>query len=530
MLSTREDTDCVLVVGGGIAGLATALHLAPMPVVLLAAAPLGTGASTPWAQGGIAAALGLDDVPESHARDTCEAGAGLSDPAVARRFAEAAPGCIEWLLRKGVPFDRAPNGTLALGLEAAHSCQRIVHAHGDGTGRAVLDALIRAVRATPSVMVLERVCVLDLAVEDEAVVGVICSKLGPEDKGTFLLAGRGAVLATGGVGGLYARTTNPLGAVGSGLALAARAGAVLRDLEFVQFHPTAIATGADPMPLATEALRGAGAVLVNEQGERFLAHVPGRELAPRDIVARTIFAEVARPGGQVFLDARHALGGHFADRFPGVAALCRNAGIDPAREPIPVCPAAHFHMGGIKVDGRGRSTVPGLWACGEVASTGLHGANRLASNSLLEALAFARWIADDISGGMAGPPTTTRSASPPPSRTVPARAVPVTASLRTLMDRCVGVIRDDTGLREAVSVLTHAHLARHSRARDRALANLLVATAALARQESRGAHCRSDHPSMTAATHSETTLESALELASSIADIDAEQDGWQEVA
>src|SRR3954471_20262604 len=401
MLSTREDTDRVLIVGGGIAGLATALHLAPMPVVLLAAAPLGTGASTPWAQGGIAAALGLDDQPESHARDTCEAGAGLSDPAVARRVAEAAPGCIEWLLRKGVPFDRAPDGALALGLEAAHSCQRIVHAHGDGTGRAVLDALIRAVRATPSVTVLENVRVLDLAVESGAVVGVICSKLGREDEGTILLAGRAVVLATGGLGGLYARTTNPLGAVGSGLALAARAGAVLRDLEFVQFHPTAIAVGTDPMPLATEALRGAGAVLVDQHGERFLADVPGRELAPRDVVARAIFAVLARPGGRVFLDARGALGARFPERFPGVAALCRSAGIDPAREPIPVCPAAHYHMGGIRVDEHGRTSVTGLWACGEVAATGLHGANRLASNSLVEALAFARWTADDLTGRMA---------------------------------------------------------------------------------------------------------------------------------
>jgi aspartate oxidase len=313
--------------------------------------------------------------------------------------------------------------------------------------------------------------------------------------------------------------------------LAARAGALLRDLEFVQFHPTAIATGADPMPLATEALRGAGAVLVNEQGERFLADVPGRELAPRDMVARAIFAEVARPGGRVFLDARDALGSAFATRFPGVAALCRSAGIDPAQEPIPVCPAAHYHMGGIKVDGRGRSTVPGLWACGEVASTGLHGANRLASSSLLEALAYARWLADDIAGAPTHARPLTRSERPPTLMgSVGAEAVLRTASLRALMDRCVGVVRDETGLREAVSGMLQAQMGPRSAESDRALVGLLIATAAFARQESRGAHSRSDYPSMTAATHSETTLESALELASSIAGIDTEQDSWQEVA
>ena len=205
------------------------------------------------------------------------------------------------------------------------------------------------------------------------------------------------VLATGGIGGLYAHTTNPLSAQGGGLALAARAGAVLRDLEFVQFHPTAIAAGLDPMPLATEALRGEGAVLVNGRGERFMEDIPEAELAPRDVVARAIFAQICA-GERIFLDTRHVLGERIARTFPGVTALCRAAGLDPVREPIPVRPAAHYHMGGIKVDDHGRSSVEGLWACGEVASTGLHGANRLASNSLLEALAYAAWIAEDIKG------------------------------------------------------------------------------------------------------------------------------------
>ena len=205
------------------------------------------------------------------------------------------------------------------------------------------------------------------------------------------------MLATGGIGGLYAATTNPLGAIGSGLALAARAGAVLRDLEFVQFHPTALALGADPMPLVTEAMRGEGAILVDGRGERFMADVPGAELAPRDVVARAIWRQIAA-GQRVFLDARVALGGRFARRFPTVTAICRAAGLDPARQPIPVRPAAHYHMGGVAVTASGRTTVAGLWACGEVAATGLHGANRLASNSLLEAVAFAGWVAADLKG------------------------------------------------------------------------------------------------------------------------------------
>jgi L-aspartate oxidase len=526
-----READRVLVVGGGIAGLATALHLAPTPVVLMAAAPLGTGASTPWAQGGIAAALGPDDGPELHAGDTLHAGAGLSDPTVARKVAEEAPACIAWLRQNGVVFDQAPGGALALGLEGAHSHRRIVHANGDGTGRAVLDALIRAVRATPSVTVLERVRVLDLVLEDGAVAGAVCGATARDGEDPFVLASKAVVLATGGLGGLYARTTNPLGAVGSGLTLAARAGAVLRDLEFVQFHPTAIATGVDPMPLATEALRGEGAVLVNGRGECFMADVPGRELAPRDVVARAIFAEAAQPGGRVFLDARQALGSRFADRFPGVASLCRSVGIDPAREPIPVCPAAHYHMGGIKVDLRGRSTVADLWACGEVASTGLHGANRLASNSLLEALAFARWIADDIAGAMARSRTVERSRTrPADGRRVGSGAVLGTAALRTLMDRCVGVAREEGGLRNAVRGLSLTLHARQPSLADLALAGLLVATAALERRESRGAHCRSDFPGRMDAIHSEATLDSTLAVASAVTCSDTNQDRWQEVA
>jgi L-aspartate oxidase len=521
----------VVVVGAGIAGLSTALYLAPMPVTLIAQARLGLDAATAWAQGGLAAALGPNDAPELHAEDTLMAGAGLSDPGIASSVARAAPVCIEWLESRGVSFDREPNGELALGLEAAHGRKRIVHAQGDGAGRVILERLERAVRAAPSIEIMEKARAVELIVDGGAVGGLLCA---PSDGlAAMVLPTRRVVLATGGLGGLYAHTTNPLGAVGSGLALAARAGAVLRDLEFVQFHPTAIATGADPMPLATEAVRGEGAVLVNGRGERFMAEVPGAELAPRDIVARAIFAQI-EAGEHVFLDARTALGLRFADRFPSVAALCQNAGLDPGRELIPVRPAAHYHMGGVKVDRHGRTSIEGLWACGEVASTGLHGANRLASNSLIEALAFARWIAEDIFGmastsqtnsvrprSMAGTPV------PPPCGAD--RSGMSMKDIRGLMTRRVGVIREAPGLQKAIRLLApHVVTAPGSRCNP-ALVALLVAMASLARSESRGAHYRSDYPGLGTVRHMEMTLPSALTAASALRDHD-DPSTLQEVA
>lgn len=485
----------IVVVGGGVAGLATALRLAPMPVTLVVAAPLGNDAATGWAQGGIAAAIGDDDRPDLHAIDTLTAGAGLSEPHVARRVAGAAPEAIEWLVGLGTPFDRNANGSLALGLEAAHSRRRIVHADGDGTGRVVLETLAKAARACPSIQVIEGVRATELLLTEGRVAGVAVRD---REGRVTALAARGVVLATGGLGGLYASTTNPLGAVGSGLALAARAGAALRDMEFVQFHPTAIAVGADPMPLATEALRGEGAKLFNERGERFMAEVPGQELAPRDVVARAIFSQIAQ-GHDVVLDARLK---DIERRFPGVVALCRANGLDPARAPIPVRPAAHYHMGGIKVDDAGRSSVPGLWACGEVASTGLHGANRLASNSLLEALAYAQWIASDIAGQDA--------IFPAPRPAGAARPLsPARPEIRALMDLKVGVVRDALSLDAAARQLGELADAHGD---DLSLVALMVTEAALRREESRGGHFRADHPAPAAlAEHSETTLD-ALDL------------------
>ena len=490
---SRNPADRVVVVGAGVAGLSVALRLAPRPVTLVTAQPLGLGTATGWAQGGIAAAIGADDAPELHAADTLAAGAGLSERDVARRVAAEGPRLIDWLVTLGVPFDRSGDGALALGLEAAHGRRRIVRSGGDATGARVLEALVRAVQAAPSVEVVTA-RVTDLLQDGAgAVAGVVCER----DGASFRIPARAVVLATGGVGALYASTTNPRGATGRGLALAARAGAALRDMEFVQFHPTAIAAGADPMPLATEALRGEGARLVDERGAPVMAGVDGGDLAPRDVVARGIFQALAR-GRTVFLDTRGALGDRMAARFPTVAALCAQAGIDPARQAIPVRPAAHYHMGGVAVDAAGASTVPGLYACGEVASTGLHGANRLASNSLLEALAFAGFIADGLDSVPAG---AVRPSAPQ------ARAGSDLAAIRALMETRVGVVRDAEGLRAAV-----AALAPRSGTCDAALTALLIAQGALARTESRGAHWRSDLPSQGPARHSETTL-GALERA-----------------
>jgi L-aspartate oxidase len=326
------------------------------------------------------------------------------------------------------------------------------------------------------------------------------------------------VLATGGIGHLYAVTTNPREASGSGLAIAARAGAVIADPEFVQFHPTAIMVGRDPAPLATEALRGEGATLINGRGERFMAaRHPLAELAPRDIVARGVFAEISAGRG-AFLDARQALGARFADIFPSVHASCIAAGIDPATQAIPIAPAAHYHMGGIAVDDRGRSSIDGLWAGGEVSSTGAHGANRLASNSLLEAVVYAARIADDIAGRTIPPPARLADVPTPRDGAPDAAAV---KRLRMLMSTHVGVIRNGDGLADAVrSFAALEQEATSIAVRNMATAALLVAASAWNRRESRGAHFRSDHaadvPAL--AQRTMTTLAAVREIADSLSE------------
>ena len=479
----------ILIVGGGLAGLFCALKLAPRPVTVLTAAPIGEGASSAWAQGGIAAAIGLGDTADKHTQDTVVAGAGIVDEAAALSIAREAPARIDDLLRYGVPFDRNLEGHLALSREAAHGERRIVRVRGDLAGKAIMQALVAAVRATPSIRLLEGLVAEELLTSDGAAAGLLARRVGTAER--LRIDAAAIVLATGGIGHLYAVTTNPPEARGEGLAIAALAGAVLADTEFVQFHPTAIAIGRDPAPLATEALRGDGATLINAAGVRFMLAVhPDAELAPRDIVARAVFAQI-EAGRGAFLDARAAIGARFPDLFPTVYATCRSAGLDPVAEPIPVAPAAHYHMGGIAVDAQGKSTLDGLWAAGEVAATGMHGANRLASNSLLEAVVFASRIAE----ALAGATLAVRPAAVPLPHSADAPDAEAVAALRGTMSAKVGVVRDGAGLRSALaSLLPLSETARNADLRNMATAALLVAAPALRRHESRGGHFRRDFP------------------------------------
>ncbi|ODT49004.1 L-aspartate oxidase [Devosia sp. 63-57] len=524
-MTTFDNTlyaDGALIVGAGLAGLFTALKLAPRPVTVLSPKPLGTGASSAWAQGGVAAAMGEGDSPHAHAQDTEMAGAGIVDHGTAEGVTAEAVARIEDLARWGTPFDRDDFGNFELGREAAHSANRIVKVEGDRAGRAIMQAIIAQVRRTPSIRVVEGITALSLARENGRVVGVYCRKLGDRYSEPIFVRARATVLAAGGLGGLYAVTTNPPGVRGHAMGMAARAGAVIADPEFVQFHPTAIATGADPAPLATEALRGEGAILVNDRGERFMPAIhPDAELAPRDIVARANFRQI-QAGRRVFLDTREVLGAAILTRFPTVSKYCRDAGIDPVAEMIPVTPAAHFHMGGVKVDERGRSSLPGLWVCGEASCTGLHGANRLASNSLLEAVVYGARIAEDIGGlepaGQLAPFKGIEWDEAEGNRAEEVlRNSLAVQQLRGIMTNLVGVERHREGLQQALRDI--AVLEAQAEQVTTAYLNMttsatMVAAAALKRTESRGGHFRTDFPEPDPRWehHTEMTLGEALAL------------------
>lgn len=468
----------ILIVGAGLAGLFLALKLAPQRVVVLSPTRLGQASSSAWAQGGLAAALAPEDNAALHAEDTVKAGAGLVDPAIATLIAREGPARVMDLIALGVPFDRTHDGKLAQSLEAAHSRPRVVRVAGDLAGKAIMDALIVAARAAAHVDIRENVRARALVRDANGrVVGALCAM----PQGDAVIEATEVILATGGIGGLYAVTTNPSEAAGHGIAMAARIGALIADPEFVQFHPTAIDIGRDPAPLATEALRGEGAHIINGKGEAFVA-----DLAPRDVVARAIHVE-RQAGRGAFLDAREAVGAHFPEHFPTVFAACMSAGLDPRLTPIPIAPAAHYHMGGVATDVWGRTSVAGLWAVGECASTGAHGANRLASNSLLEAVVFAARIAarlhdEQSPGSLPAEPTTSPPALSDATRT----------ELRGAMAADAGVVRDAAGLERLLQRID-ALRAEHGEASALTAARLIVG-AARARRESRGAHFRSDYP------------------------------------
>ncbi|MEO8880149.1 MAG: L-aspartate oxidase [Gemmatimonadaceae bacterium] len=486
----------VLVIGSGIAGLHTAVRTAQQctgagSVVLLTKRSLFDSA-TNYAQGGIAAALGAGDSPALHRQDTLAAGGILCDSDAVDVLVTEGPRRVRDLSDAGVHFDVGPHGEFLLGREAAHSERRIVHASGDRTGAEVVRMLVDQVRADGRILIMEHARALSLIIDNGECAGARVSERGqPVD-----VIADATVLATGGAGQVYLRTTNPPVATGDGYALAHRAGAELADMEFIQFHPTALDTPETPLALISEAVRGEGAVLLDGNGVRFMPAVdPLAELAPRDIVARAV-VKAQQETGSVTLDATK-LGESFATRFPGIFAVCMERGIDPRIQPIPVTPAAHYTMGGIVVDLLGRSSIPRLSAVGEVARTGVHGANRLASNSLLEGLVFAERVANDVIklAPLAHQPTVAAWTVPP----APPRAVARDAAdrIRRLMWEYAGIERTAVGLRTCLAGLDRIIAELPPGATEElnlALSAHLIAESALMREESRGGHYRSDFP------------------------------------
>jgi L-aspartate oxidase len=464
-----------LVIGAGVAGLRAAIELAPAGEVLVVAKDSLRESSSEYAQGGIAVALSDDDEVALHEQDTLYAGDGLCDPAAVHTLVEEGPAAIEQLIEWGAQFDREGE-ELAFTREGAHSRNRILHAHGDSTGREIARTLYRKAVSLPTVTFRSFAAITELLVED----GVTGARLGEET------VGAGAVLlATGGLGRVYLNTTNPEVATGDGVAVAYRAGAEISDIEFVQFHPTALRLDGAPSFLLSEALRGEGALLLNTAGERFMERYhPLGELAPRDVVARAIVAEMKRLGSRhVWLDLTHREAGFVSGRFPRIYETCLLYGIDLERQPAPVAPAAHYAMGGVWSDLDGRTSLAGLFAAGEVACTGVHGANRLASNSLLEGVVFGARAGRAMREAGGRPAGGSRRSGGAGERPASHPGQPVE---QIAWEYC-GIVRDGDGLRRAIQLLDgdEGNLATVAR---------LIARCALAREESRGAHFRTDFP------------------------------------
>ncbi len=498
-----------LIVGSGIAGLRAAVELARAGDVLVLTKAEPCEGSTGYAQGGIAAAVGPDDSPDLHARDTLAAGDGLCDERGVRVLVEEGPRYVRELMAWGAAFDRDAAGEPALAIEGAHSTRRVLHAR-DATGREIARVLWARASSMPRVTAHAHARVVDLIVTDGRCVGVRFL----EDDGAIADARAGSVLlATGGAGQVFSDTTNPPVATGDGVAMAFRAGAAVVDLEFVQFHPTALSIEGQPRFLLSEALRGEGARLVNAAGERFMRNYdPAGDLAPRDRVARGIVRESQRTGAPVFLSLAHLDRRFVHERFPLIAETCARAGLDLGRDPVPVGPAAHYVMGGVETDLDGRTSLPGLFAAGEVACTGVHGANRLASNSLLEGLVFGAraglamaFTREPERPGARGPGA--RRSAPELAAREGGRGSLTTEQIQALMWRNVGLFRDREGLSAALAQLESAWRADDALLRDGVAfdaerwrrasiltVGMLIARAALRREESRGGHYRTDFP------------------------------------
>ncbi|MER7400765.1 L-aspartate oxidase [Streptomyces sp. NPDC000151] len=504
----------VVVVGSGVAGLTAALRCAAAGhrTVVVTKARLDDG-STRWAQGGIAAALGEGDTPEQHRDDTLVAGAGLCDEAAVRTLVTEGPDAVRRLIATGARFDPDEDGAgIALTREGGHHRRRIAHAGGDATGAEISRALVEAVR-DEGLRTIENALVLDLLTDAEGrTAGVTLHVMGEgQHDGVGAVHAPAVVLATGGMGQVFSATTNPSVSTGDGVALALRAGAEISDLEFVQFHPTVLYLGPEAegqQPLISEAVRGEGAHLVDGDGVRFMVGQHElAELAPRDIVAKGIMRRAQEQGTEhMYLDARHFGAAMWEQRFPTILAACRSHGIDPVTEPIPVAPAAHYASGGVRTDLHGRTTVPGLYACGEVACTGVHGANRLASNSLLEGLVFAERIAADIGAQPLPRPGEPRLPEGPP---VPLLAPETRFEIQRTMTAGVGVLRSADSIAGAYKALARLTSRASAESEEGKAAepgveaweatNLLLVARALvagarAREETRGCHWREDHP------------------------------------